>query len=107
MSDVVDRVLDALNARDIDAFVACYADDATIENGYDEVGARGHDGAARALRADVRAVPGHSREPLSREPKPAPFVVQHEEVTGRGEPARHVAVYLVARRPIARERLLA
>jgi ketosteroid isomerase-like protein len=27
--DVVDRVLVALNAHDLDAFVACYADDAT------------------------------------------------------------------------------
>lgn len=40
---VVDRVLLALNARDIEAFVACYGPDATIEDGYDRVGVRGRD----------------------------------------------------------------
>ena len=34
------------------------------------------------------------------------FVIQHEEVTGRGEPTRHVAVYLVRDDRIARERLI-
>jgi hypothetical protein len=34
------------------------------------------------------------------------FVVQEERVTGRGEPQRHVAVYLVQNDVIARERLL-
>ena len=32
MSVVAARVLGALNARDIDAFVACYGPDATIED---------------------------------------------------------------------------
>lgn len=34
------------------------------------------------------------------------FVVQEERVTGRGEPERHVAIYLVRGGAIARERLL-
>jgi hypothetical protein len=29
MTDVVDRVVAAINARDVDAFVSCYAQDAT------------------------------------------------------------------------------
>ena len=40
---VVDRVLEALNAGDIDAFVRCYGADATIENGYGRVAATGHE----------------------------------------------------------------
>ena len=43
MTDVVDRVVAAINARDIESFVACYAEDATIEDGYDRVGIRGRD----------------------------------------------------------------
>jgi hypothetical protein len=43
VSDVIDRLLVALNAHDVDAFLACYAQDATIENGHDEVLVRGHD----------------------------------------------------------------
>ncbi|MDX6475889.1 MAG: hypothetical protein QOH95_1400 [Gaiellaceae bacterium] len=43
MSDVTDRVLVALTAHDLEAFVACYSEDATIEDGYDRVAARGHD----------------------------------------------------------------
>lgn len=106
MSDVVDRVLAALNAHDIEGFVACYTDDATIEDGHDRIAARGHD----ALRE--RYAPMFERHPeirvsaLSRVDA-GPFVVQHEEVTGRGEPERHVAVYLVRDDRIARERLLA
>jgi hypothetical protein len=34
------------------------------------------------------------------------FVVQEEVVTGRGEPERHVAVYLLRDGLIARERLI-
>ena len=47
----VERVLAALNAHDLDAFVACYAPDATIEDGEDTVAARGHD--ALFLERDV------------------------------------------------------
>jgi hypothetical protein len=53
VSDVVERVVEALNARDLDA-----------------------------------------------------FVVQEERVTRRGEPERHVAVYLVHDGLIARERVI-
>ena len=42
MSDVVARVVDALNAHDVDAFIGCYTEDATVEDGYDDVLARGH-----------------------------------------------------------------
>ena len=101
----VERVLAALNAHDLDAFVACYAPDATIEDGEDTVAARGHD----ALRA--RYGPLFERfqevrvEALSRTDV-GMYVVQEERVTGRGEPERHVAVYTIRAGLIVRERLL-
>jgi hypothetical protein len=106
MSDVVARVLEALNAHDVDAFVACYTEDATIENGYDDVAARGHDGLRDRYAPMFEQHPGIRVTALARTDA-GPFVVQHEEVTGRGEPARHVAVYLIRDGKIARERLLA
>jgi hypothetical protein len=105
VTDVVERMLAALNDGDLPDFVACYADDATIEDGHDRVLARGRDGLSarygpmfdrhRKLRVEAlyRADIGD-------------FVVQEERVTGRGEPERHVAVYLVREGRIARERLI-
>ena len=37
MSYVADHVVAALNAHDLNAFVACYAEEATIEDGYDRL----------------------------------------------------------------------
>ena len=42
MSTVIDRVLAALNARDLEALVACYDLEAMIEDGDDRVLAHGH-----------------------------------------------------------------
>jgi hypothetical protein len=106
VSDVVSRVLDALNAHDVDAFVACYTEDATIENGYDEVLVQGHDGLRARYGPMFEQHPDVRVAALARFDS-GPFVVQHEEVTGRGEPTRHVAVYLIRDGKIARERLLA
>jgi hypothetical protein len=105
MSDVVERVLVALNAHDLDAFVACYADDATIENGYDEVFARGHDELRARYGPMFEQLPDVRIESLSRT-EVGTFVVQEEVVTGRGDPQRHVAVYLVEDDRIVRERLI-
>lgn len=102
---VTDRVLAALNAHDLEAFVSCYAPDATIEDGYDRVAVRGHEelreryGPVFEQFPDVR-VTAQSRIDVGE------FVIQQEEVTGRGEPERHVAVYLVRDNVIVRERLL-
>jgi hypothetical protein len=95
--DVVTRVLAALNAHDLEAFVACYASDATIEDGHDRVAARGHD--------ELRARYGPAVEALTRI-EVGDFVVQEEVVTGRGAPHRHVAVYHVEANRIRRERLI-
>jgi hypothetical protein len=105
MSDVVSRVVDALNAHDVDAFVACYAEHATVEDGYDEVLARGHEGLRTRYEPKLADHPDARWEVLTRVDA-GDFVVQHEQVTGRGEPARHVCVYLVRDGLIERERIL-
>ena len=103
---VVDRVLEALNAQDVDAFVACYGPDATIEDGYDHLGVRGHDelraryGAMFEKYPEIRVEPGWRTEVGS-------FVVQEETVSGRADHERHVAVYQIENGLIVRERLIA
>ena len=106
VSAVVDRMLAALNAHDLEAFVACYATDATIEDGDDRVLARG--------RAEIRGrygpmfaeFPMLRVEPLGRW-EVGSYVVQEERVSGRAaEPERHIAVYRLAGGTIVRERLL-
>jgi hypothetical protein len=106
VSDVVDRVLVALSERDLDAFVACYASDATIGDGYDRIRASGHD--------ELRGIYGGMFERFPELHVEAgwrtslgDFVVQEETVTGRRGHERHVAIYLIADGLIARERIIA
>lgn len=107
--NVIDEVLRALNAHDLDAFLACYAPDATIEDGHDNVLARGHDelraryGQMFAERPDSWV---EGFEPI----EVGQFVVQEEVVSHQGgleDLRRHVAVYLVRDGVIVRERLIA
>jgi hypothetical protein len=103
---VVDRLLAALNAGDIDAFVGCYAKDATIENGEDTVLVSGHVELRERYGRMFEAAPQIRIEALGRWVA-GPYVVQEEEVTGRGpEAERHVAVYQLRDGVIVRERLL-
>jgi hypothetical protein len=104
MSNVTDRVLVALTAHDLDAFVACYAEDATIEDGYDRVAARGHDELRARFGPQFADYPELRVELISRTIV-GEFVVQEEVVTGRGAHHRHVAVYLIEDGLIRRERL--
>ena len=106
MTEVVDRVLAALNAGDIEAFVACYAADATIEDGHDRVAARGHD-ELRERYGPMFAAHPELRVEAGWRTATGEFVIEEETVTGRGEPTRHVAVYLIRDGLIARERLIA
>jgi hypothetical protein len=103
---VVDRVLEALNAGDIDAFVECYGPDATIENGYGRIAARGHEELRTMYGAMFEAYPGIRLEPGWRT-QVGDFVVQEESVTGRRGHEQHVAVYQVENDVIVRERLFA
>jgi hypothetical protein len=105
VSDVIDRLLAALNAHDVDAFVACYTEDATIENGHDQVMAGGHDDLRAKYGGMFEQLPDIGVQAVARTDV-GEFVVQEEVVTGRGEPERHIAVYLVQADRIRRERLL-
>jgi hypothetical protein len=102
---VVDRLLAALNAHDLDAFVSCYASDATIEDAHDRIQARGHDELRARYAPMFESLPNLRVEALHRIDV-GDFVVQEERVTGRGLPQRHVAVYHVDANRIRRERLV-
>jgi len=106
MSTVVDRVLAALNTRDLEAFVACYDPEATIEDGSDNVLAHGHLEIRNRYRPMFETHPALHVEPLRRW-QVGPFVVQEERITGRTtESERHIAVYQLEDELIVRERLL-
>ena len=104
--DVIDRLLVALNEHDLEGFVACYAEDGKIENGYDKVAAQGREELRERFGPMFAAYPELHVEAVSRTVV-GDFVVQEEKVTGRGEHERHVAVYLIEDELIKRERLFA
>ena len=79
--DAVERQLEAYNARDIDAFAACYHELVVIEDAAGKLVMRG----AWEIR--------QSYEVLWRE-RLGEYVVDSEVVTGMGpEPVRAVAIY--------------
>lgn len=106
MSDIVERVVAALNEHDLDAFVACYAPDATIGDGHERIRATGRDEFRAVYGAMFERYPELRVEPGWRTTV-GEFVVQEETVTGRGGHERHVAIYLVVDGLIARERIVA
>jgi hypothetical protein len=106
VSDVVDRVLAALNAHDLEAFVACYDENATIEDGDGNVLARGRSEIRSRYGPILAAFPSLRVEALSRQ-QAGRYVVQEETVAGRApEEERHLAVYQLEGNAIVRERLL-
>jgi hypothetical protein len=106
MNTVIDRVLAALNTHDLEAFVSCYNSDATIEDGYDQVFARGHVEIRSRFAPIFETFSMLHVEPLERWTVGS-FVVQQEQVTGRtAESERHIAVYQLHDELIVRERLL-
>lgn len=106
MSTVIERVLAALNAHDLEAFVACYDPMATIEDGDDRILARGHSEIRSRFGPMMQTYPALHVEPLGCW-KVGAFVVQEEEVTGRAiESERHIALYKLDGELILRERLL-
>lgn len=106
MSTVIDRVLAALNARDLEAFVAYYDPEATIEDGHDRVLAQGHLEIRDRYGPMFDNYPTLHVEQLGRWTVGS-FVVQEERVTGRTtESEHHIAVYQLDNELIVRERLL-
>lgn len=101
-------VVAALTAHDVEAFVACYHEDAKIEEGYDGlVLAHGHDAIRERYGPLLAAHPNAAWTVLHRIVA-GEFVIQHEEVTGwiGDGPTRHVCVYLVRDGLIREERVL-
>ncbi len=55
--DLIDEQIDAYNARDLDRYIHCYAEDITIEDGAGKVMVQGRE-AVRALWDSLRQQPG-------------------------------------------------
>jgi hypothetical protein len=105
VTEVVDRVVAALNRGDIDEFVSCFAADATVADGDDRVLARGHDELRSHCGSMFEATPGLRVDVISRTTA-GDFVLQEESVVGRNRHEQRIAVYLVEGGLIARERPL-
>ena len=94
--DVVDRQVEAYNARDVDAFVACYSEGVVVEDARGKVLMRGHDGLRAEYEPffveypDLHAAVCH-RVVIGE------YVVDEEEITGwQADAVRAVAIYHVA-----------
>jgi hypothetical protein len=105
--NVVDRVVAALCAHDIDAFVACYAADARIEEGNDgRILAHGHD-ALRARYGKMFADNPKAHWHVLHRIDAGEFVIQHEQVVGLAAvPTLHVCVYRITDGLVHEERVL-
>lgn len=107
MIDQVQAQLDAYNARDIDAFMACYTEDVIIEDADGNVTSQGQEpmraryGAMFAQYPDLHCT-------LVTRIRIGEHVIDEEHVTGRGPILVHaVAIYrLAADGRIARVRFL-
>ncbi len=110
MSDPVQQQIDAYNNRDLDGFVAAYAEDAVLEDGEGNVMARGHDGIRDLYGALFSQSPRLHGEVLNRI-SVGQYVIDEEWVTGiemEGAPSEvHAAVvYRLVEGKIAHVRLL-
>ncbi len=91
--DAVDRQLRAYNARDIEAFVGCYADGVVILDADGNELVRGHEALRSLYRSMFEASPELHAEVTTRL-RIGRFVIDDEHVTGspQGE-VRGIAVY--------------
>jgi hypothetical protein len=93
MEDAVDRQLRAYNERDLDEFVACYADDVVVEDGDGDALMRGRDELRERYSRLFEHSPDLHAEILTRI-RVGSYVVDEERVTGRPDGDMHaVAVY--------------
>ena len=93
MNAVIDCVLAALNAGDLEALVACYDPMATIEDGNDGVLARGHLEIRKRYGPMCELYPELRVEPLGRW-EVGSFVVQEERVTGRARSRNSTLLFI-------------
>jgi hypothetical protein len=102
----VDEQVFAYNARDLERFVACYAEDVVIENGAGEVLMRGADGMREGYGPYFAENPELHAEIVHRI-ELGDYVVDEERITGAGpEPVHAVAIYHLAEGRIDHVRLI-
>ena len=105
-STVLDRLLASLSAQDIEAFIACYDPNPTIEDADDRIIAGGHVEFRSRYGPILEAVTALRVESFGRWSS-GPYVVQQEIETGRTVvPERHIPANQLASELIAGERLL-
>ncbi len=90
----VDAQLAAYNAQDVNAFVACFAEDVVLEDGAGKVISTGRD-VMRENYARMFATYPQNRAEILHRIVQGSYVVDHERITGRmPEPVYAVAIYL-------------
>ena len=95
MSDPVDAQLTAYNARDVEAFAACYAEDVVIEDADGNVLARGRGQVVEQYGPFFAGAPDLHAEIKTRI-RIGAHVIDEERITGVGpEPMHAVAIYHV------------
>ena len=93
--DIVEAQLRAYNARDLDAFVACYAEDVVIEEGAGQVLLSGRESMRAQYGPFFADNPALHAEIVNRM-QIGPYVVDEERISGAGPDRMHaVAIYRV------------
>ncbi|MCW5941252.1 MAG: nuclear transport factor 2 family protein [Fimbriimonadaceae bacterium] len=97
MGDPVERQLEAYNARNVTAFVACYTEDVLVETGDGKAICRGAE-AFRARYADAFSREPNVRCTISHRIRHGAYVVDHEYLEGYrdGSTREAVAIYRLA-----------
>lgn len=91
--DPVEAQLDAYNAQDVEAFVACYAEGVRIEDAAGQLQMEGRQAMRERYARLFAAHPDNHAEILHRI-RIGDHVIDHERITGRGtEPVFAVAIY--------------
>jgi hypothetical protein len=92
-AQIVDRQVRAYNDRDLDGFVACYAEAVVVENADGEVVIRGRDELRERYGRLFASAPSLRAEVATRI-RVGSFVVDEERITGRPDGELHaVAIY--------------
>lgn len=108
--EIIDKQVEAYNARDLERFIDCYAEDVTIEDGMGNVMMQGRE-AVRTLYGTLFVNSPNLHARIANRIRVGNYVVDEEEIAGfvmEGFPTElHAAViYRVAQGKIAHVRLL-
>jgi hypothetical protein len=104
--DVVQEQLDTYNAHDLERFVACYAPDVLVEDGQGNEICRGIENFRLRYHWLFAHHPDVHAEVVHRI-RVADYVVDEEQVTGRGPETQHVvAIYRIVDNRIVHVRFL-